>query len=67
VCFEIDGFDREAHHGWSVLVSGDLEEVTEHRHAELERLHGLGVSPWIPEGRDHWMRIRSRWITGRRI
>src|SRR5687767_12164514 len=26
--FEIDGFDRLVHSGWSVLVSGRLEEAT---------------------------------------
>ena len=29
VCFEVDGVDREHHSGWSVLVGGRLEEVTE--------------------------------------
>jgi nitroimidazol reductase NimA-like FMN-containing flavoprotein (pyridoxamine 5'-phosphate oxidase superfamily) len=67
VCFEIDGVDRDAHTGWSVLVGGRLEEVTEHQHAELTRLRELGVSPWIPEGRDHWMRIVPAWISGRRV
>jgi nitroimidazol reductase NimA-like FMN-containing flavoprotein (pyridoxamine 5'-phosphate oxidase superfamily) len=66
-CFELDGFDRDTHAGWSVLVSGRLEEVTEHQHAELVRLQGIGVSPWIPEGRDHWMRLDPTWITGRRV
>jgi nitroimidazol reductase NimA-like FMN-containing flavoprotein (pyridoxamine 5'-phosphate oxidase superfamily) len=64
-CFEIDGFDRENHAGWSVLVQGRLEEVTEHQHRELTRLRTVGVSPWIPEGRDHWMRLVPSSITGR--
>ena len=67
VCFEIDGFDRDARTGWSVLVSGRLEEVTRHQHGLLERLRDVGVSPWIPEGRDHWMRIVPSHITGRRV
>ena len=66
-CFEIDGFDREARTGWSVLVQGRLEEVTVHQGAELAHAKGLGVSPWIPEGRDHWMRLVPRTITGRRV
>lgn len=66
-CFEIDGFDRASHAGWSVVVSGRLEEVTEHQHAELARLRGLGVTPWIPEGRDHWMRIVPGHVSGRRV
>ena len=66
-CFEIDGFDRGARTGWSVLVRGRLEEVTVHQGAELTRAQGLGVSPWIPEGRDHWMRLVPETITGRRV
>lgn len=66
-CFEIDGFDRESHAGWSVVVSGRLEEVTEHQHAELARLKDLGITPWIPEGRDHWMRIVAGHVSGRRV
>ena len=66
-CFELDAFDRDGHAGWSVLVSGRLEEVTEHQHADFVRLQHLGVSPWIPEGRDHWMRLVPRFITGRRV
>ena len=66
-CFEIDGFDRDAHTGWSVLVQGRLEEVTEHQRVDLSRMRSTGVSPWIPEGRDHWMRIVPGWISGRRV
>jgi nitroimidazol reductase NimA-like FMN-containing flavoprotein (pyridoxamine 5'-phosphate oxidase superfamily) len=66
-CFEIDGFDREAHTGWSVLVTGRLEEVTSHQHDAFERLQASRVSPWIPEGRDHWMRVVPGWISGRRL
>ena len=66
-CFELDAFDRASRAGWSVLIGGRLEEVTEHQHADLVRLQQLGVSPWIPEGRDHWMRLVPKWITGRRV
>ena len=66
-CFEIDGFDREARHGWSVLVTGRLEEVTEHQATELGRLRSTGVTPWAPEGRHHWMRVVPAVISGRRI
>jgi nitroimidazol reductase NimA-like FMN-containing flavoprotein (pyridoxamine 5'-phosphate oxidase superfamily) len=66
-CFEIDGFDRTERHGWSVLATGRLEEVTPHLHADLARVTGLGVSPWFPKGRDHWMRLVPSRITGRRV
>ena len=67
VCFEIDAFDRDAHTGWSVVVHGRLEEVTNHQPAELGRLRSTGLSPWLPAGRDHWLRIVPGWVTGRRI
>jgi uncharacterized protein len=64
-CFEIDGFDRASHGGWSVLVQGHLEELTVHRRGELDRLRELPVDPWIPDGRDHWLRLVATRITGR--
>jgi nitroimidazol reductase NimA-like FMN-containing flavoprotein (pyridoxamine 5'-phosphate oxidase superfamily) len=67
VCFEIDGFDRDAHTGWSVVVHGRLEEITEHQASVLGRLRSTGLSPWLPEGRDHWLRVIPGWITGRRV
>jgi nitroimidazol reductase NimA-like FMN-containing flavoprotein (pyridoxamine 5'-phosphate oxidase superfamily) len=66
-CFEIDGFDRVARTGWSVVVRGRLEEVTAWQQRDLERVQATGVAPWTPEGRDHWMRIVPTQITGRRI
>ena len=66
-CFEIDAFDRATRTGWSVLARGRLEEVTVHQAADLAHARELGVSPWIPEGRDHWMRLVPETITGRRV
>jgi uncharacterized protein len=66
-CFEIDGFDRAARTGWSVVVTGRLEEVTVHDARAFDRLTELGVSPWIPDGRDHLMRLVPFRITGRRV
>jgi nitroimidazol reductase NimA-like FMN-containing flavoprotein (pyridoxamine 5'-phosphate oxidase superfamily) len=67
VCFEVDAFDREAHTGWSVVLHGRLEEVTVHQPAELGRMQATGLSPWLPPGRDHWLRIVPGWVSGRRI
>ena len=66
-CFEIDGFDRTKRTGWSVLVTGELEEITGTRTAALEHLQALGVSPWAEGARDHVMRIAPSRITGRRV
>jgi nitroimidazol reductase NimA-like FMN-containing flavoprotein (pyridoxamine 5'-phosphate oxidase superfamily) len=66
-CFEIDGFDREAHTGWSVVAGGRLEEVDQYQSSTWERLQGIDVTPWAAGERDHWVRLVPSHITGRRI
>jgi len=66
-CFEIDDFDRTNRTGWSVVVSGRLEEITAADAALLERVRALPVDPWAVGERDHWMRLVPRMITGRRV
>jgi nitroimidazol reductase NimA-like FMN-containing flavoprotein (pyridoxamine 5'-phosphate oxidase superfamily) len=63
--FEIDGADAAGHVGWSVIVVGVSEEIT--NPAELRRIESLGLEPWAPGDKGHWIRIRSTTITGRRI
>ena len=65
--FEIDAFDRERRHGWSVVVTGRLEEVTPFDAAAFERVHRLGVDPWADGDRTHWLRLIPSRITGRRV
>lgn len=64
VAFEIDTLDPATHSGWSVVVHGKAEEVTDP--AELERLRELPLRPWAPGRRDHYVRILASAITGRR-
>jgi len=65
VAFEIDGTDGVYHEGWSVLVVGRPDQVTDP--AELDRLKGLRLLPWAGEGRDLFIRIFLDDVTGRRI
>jgi uncharacterized protein len=65
VAFEIDGFDRLYHEGWSVVVVGSAEEV--HDTTELERLAKLPLGPWVPGPKSHWLRVVPGAITGRRL
>ncbi len=65
--FEIDSFDREQRTGWSVVVTGRLEEVTEYDAATFDRMPTLGVDPWAGGDRSHWMRLVPGRITGRRV
>jgi len=63
--FEIDGVDEGSRTGWSVIIYGVAEEITDSR--EIRRLDALGVISWAPGRKNHWVRIRARTITGRRI
>jgi len=63
--FEIDGTDSVARVGWSVIVHGVTEEVT--NAIEVQRLDSLGHDPWAPGNKGHWIRIRANTVTGRRI
>ncbi len=65
VAFEVDGFDRLYHEGWSVLVVGAAEEVDAPN--EIARLSTLPLGPWAPGPKAHWVRIRPGAITGRRL
>lgn len=63
--FEIDGIDESTRTGWSVIVRGITEEIT--RPSEIARLERLGLEPWAPGEKPHWMRIRAWTVSGRRI
>jgi nitroimidazol reductase NimA-like FMN-containing flavoprotein (pyridoxamine 5'-phosphate oxidase superfamily) len=66
-CFEIDGFDRRNRAGWSVVVTGRLEEVTEFDGDALDRVKALSITPWAGGEKSRWMRIVPTHISGRRI
>jgi uncharacterized protein len=65
VAFEVDDANPTSRSGWSVLVVGPVEEVTDAR--MLAQVDALGLEPWVNDGRDRVLRIRSRTVTGRRI
>jgi nitroimidazol reductase NimA-like FMN-containing flavoprotein (pyridoxamine 5'-phosphate oxidase superfamily) len=65
--FEIDAFDRPTRTGWSVVVSGRLDEVTEFDTRLLDRLRQLPVDPWADGEKSHWLRLTPERITGRRV
>ena len=67
VAFEVDGLDRAARTGWSVVVDGRLEEVTRFDAATLDRLRSLALYPWADGRRDHWLRLVPSRLTGRRV
>jgi nitroimidazol reductase NimA-like FMN-containing flavoprotein (pyridoxamine 5'-phosphate oxidase superfamily) len=67
VAFEIDGIDESAKLGWSVIVQGVGAEITEMIDDHSERLRELGVVPWAPGEKAHWVAIQAESITGKRI
>ncbi len=66
VAFEVDEWDARSRTGWSVLVRGVAEPVTEW--SEVEQLEELELVPWTSEEWRHmWVRIVPTEITGRRV
>ncbi|MGQ0520560.1 MAG: pyridoxamine 5'-phosphate oxidase family protein [Actinomycetota bacterium] len=61
VSFQLDQIDPVHHTGWSVLLRGRAYETTRWETGHLD------VEPWVPEGRDHWIRVVPDDISGRRI
>ncbi len=62
--FEVDDLEPAVHGGWSVLVQGRAEEVTNPE--EKTRLQEL-VRPWSRVERLEVVRIPAEYVTGRRI
>lgn len=65
VVFECDGIDALYHTGWSVMISGRAEEIT--NPIERVRVARLPLTPWSSGETPVWMRIRPDMISGRRI
>jgi len=63
--FEVDAVDEDSCTGWSVVIVGVTEEVT--NSIEINRLDRTGLKPWAPGLKAHWMRIRARQVSGRRV
>jgi nitroimidazol reductase NimA-like FMN-containing flavoprotein (pyridoxamine 5'-phosphate oxidase superfamily) len=64
-CFEIDGYEQDAREGWSVVVVGNLEEITEAEDARSQTLRQLPVDPLAPGARLHWVALHADEVTGR--
>ena len=63
--FEIDGTDSVDQTGWSVIIVGEAEEVTDP--AEIQRLEDFEFGSWDPGAKTDWVRIRATSAPGRRI
>lgn len=65
VAFEVDGTDEPQQLGWSVVVRGFLEEVTDPD--ERDRLSATPLVAWAPGAKAHYVRVNPRLVSGRRI
>jgi nitroimidazol reductase NimA-like FMN-containing flavoprotein (pyridoxamine 5'-phosphate oxidase superfamily) len=62
---EIDGIEAVARSGWSVVVEGATARVS--RPDGVARLNRLELQPWASGSKPHWVEIRARSVSGRRI
>ena len=66
VAFEVDAYDAARHEGWSVVVKGRVELVTDE--VTLARLRASGLRPWatgVP--RPEWIVVRADGVSGRSL
>ncbi|WP_329249103.1 pyridoxamine 5'-phosphate oxidase family protein [Streptomyces sp. NBC_01478] len=61
VAYEADLIDPDSHLGWSVVVTGYAQRVTDP--GELARCEAL-VRPWVETNMAHTIRIRPDLVTG---
>ena len=66
VAFEVDRYDADRRTGWSVLIKGRAQLVSEG--SLLTRLRASGLGPWgdrVP--RPEWIAVHPDTVTGRRL
>ena len=65
VGFEVDEIDPPTRSGWSVLVVGTSDVVSDP--TEIARLDRAGLHSWAPISAPHYVRISIQRISGRRL
>lgn len=65
VAFQADELDPDLRRGWTVTVVGHARRITDVD--ELVELSGTFLQPWVEGQRDHFVRIRTEKVTGRRL
>jgi nitroimidazol reductase NimA-like FMN-containing flavoprotein (pyridoxamine 5'-phosphate oxidase superfamily) len=65
VAFEVDGIRSLYRSGWSVLVQGVAEQVTDP--TEIEQLRHGPLKSWAAPGPQVWVRVSIDEISGRRL
>jgi nitroimidazol reductase NimA-like FMN-containing flavoprotein (pyridoxamine 5'-phosphate oxidase superfamily) len=67
VAFEVDDWDPQTQVGWSVVLKGVAQEVTEGKDPFAAALRSRGVWPLAPGEREHWIAIYPSELSGRRF
>ncbi len=65
MAFEADDVDQDSRWAWSVCVTGPATVVQDA--AEIERLRGLPLDRWAPQGEESFVVIEAEVVTGRRV
>ena len=65
VAFEVDGVDQDRQVGWSVVVRGRAEVVTDP--VKLADLRQTPLVAWHPRANQRYVRIKPSQVIGRRI
>jgi len=65
VAFEVDAVDEPRRAGWSVVMQGRAQEITDP--AELRAAGHRALDVWIPAERPVWIRITPTRVSGRSI
>jgi nitroimidazol reductase NimA-like FMN-containing flavoprotein (pyridoxamine 5'-phosphate oxidase superfamily) len=66
LAFEADGYASDGASGWSVLIQGRSQLITDG--SELDQIHWTFVNRWASEGNaERAVRIRSCLVSGRRF
>jgi nitroimidazol reductase NimA-like FMN-containing flavoprotein (pyridoxamine 5'-phosphate oxidase superfamily) len=65
VALEVDGADENHQVGWSVVVRGRVEEVTDED--KLAELRKTPLLAWHPRAKPRYIRINPSQVSGRRI
>lgn len=65
VAFQVDEADDGHRTGWSVLVKGTAERVTDA--GARKELDGLDLEPWAVGRKDVWVRVWPETVSGRAV
>jgi hypothetical protein len=64
VAFEVDSVDIEHDAGWSVVVRGVLQDLTDRFDVETD---GRRLHPWAPGDKSRWLALHLGDVSGRRV